>query len=76
MKKIRLLSRAEMKKIFGGAESLSAHYEKCNTHEDCSSHAPICMITGTELGSICCDVASMRPGGVCYNFGNHTQSIN
>lgn len=69
MKKANLLSKAEMKKVLGGN---TPHYELCDTHSDCSAHAPICMATGTTLGAICCDVASMQPGGVCYNFGHHT----
>lgn len=72
MKKATLLSRNEMKKITGGNVYVPPHYEPCDVHGDCSSHAPICMATGTPLGGICCDVAAMQPGGVCYNFGNHT----
>lgn len=72
MKKMNLLSKAEMKKVLGGTEGDSMHYEPCNTHDDCTAHAPICMQTGTSIGAICCDVASMQKGGFCYNFGHHT----
>lgn len=68
MKKENLLSKAEMKKVMGG-NIIPPHFEPCTTHSDCSEHAPICTITGTSLGSICCDWASNQAGGFCWKFG-------